>query len=1112
MEDDTKNNNLISKENLFELDSANKNTDSDDEKNQNPFLYVAIGASAGGLEALEQFFNNMPINSNLTFIVVQHLSPDYKSLMVELLSRQTDMEVFRAEEGLQLAPNCVYLIPPKKNITIKQGKLHLTEQGINRGLNLPIDIFFRSLAKDQKNNSIGIILSGTGSDGTLGVKAIKEVGGMIMVQDDRSAKFDGMPKSAIATGLVDYVLPPNKMPEELIKYIKHPYINKNQKNQDSEVDLISQNFLARILAIVRTRVGVDFSQYKPNTILRRLERRFSINQVENPEDYIQLLQQSPYEVKILYKEILIGVTQFFRDPAAWDLLKEKVVPKIFETKQNNSTIRIWSAACSTGEEAYSLAILLREYMDENDIYFDVKVFASDLDKDALEFAGTGIYPESIASDVTEQRLKKYFIKNKEEGYQIIEQIRRMVIFAKHNLVKDPPFSKIDMVVCRNLLIYLKPEMQNKVLSIFHFALNKNGFMFLGSSENLGSLSEVFSVIDSKSKVYKYKKDGQAPLINDLVLPAFNSMRKHTKSEIGSKNHENNDTDFLGNISEQLLNEFMPPSILIDSKNNILHFFKDVDRFIHFTYGRATFNVLKLVRHEFSMILSGIIHKAKKEKKDIIYKDVHYKEDDKIRSLDIGVKYLLDKKNKEQYFLISFIELTKEISQKNEVNEVEMNHQLAERINDLEQQLQHRDENLQTTVEELETSNEELQATNEELIASNEELQSTNEELQSVNEELYTVNSEFQKKIQELTSLNNDINNLLNNTKIGTLYLDRNLAIRKYTSFITKIFYIKDIDIGRPISDFSFNANYDYFFDDIKIALTELRPKEVEIQDKRKQWHLMRIFTYFTNENKVNGVIVTVIDITARIQAEEALREIENQYGQLTNNLPDTDIYLFDTNMKFLVVRGTQMKNMGMSSQYFEGHNLRNILDNKTREQIEPAYIKALAGEQGYAEFQYNDQHFIVKTKPLKDKKDTIIGGVALAQNITKQKAKKEKQRKEYQFMLQLLNTDECGYLILDKNFEITFLNDKIKEIFEIQSDDNFNNEQFNKKIKIFTLDDTELKKSNVPFSKVLTEYVEIKDYECQISINNNKIKAKANFTPWMFDENIEGMMIKICFK
>lgn len=472
MQSDKINRDEAIKEHLDELDNLGADEEKEGEKqNLQEFSIVGIGASAGGLEALEQFFSNMPKDTGLAFVVVQHLSPDYKSLMVELLSKHTEMKVLRVEDGMEVKPNCVYLITPKKNLTIFHRKLYLSEQGQKHTLNLPIDIFFRSLAEDLGDRAIGCILSGTGSDGTLGIRAIKGAGGMAMVQEESSAKFDGMPKSAIATGLIDYILPADKMPEQLVKYIKHPYVSKSD-NTDLHIRG-DEDTLSKILALIRTRTGNDFTYYKPNTIIRRIERRISINQLENIDNYLNLLVQSPSELNILYKELLIGVTKFFRDIEAMELVEKKVIPNVFKNKSKNDEIRIWVVGCSTGEEAYSIAIYMREYMEYVGKTFDLKIFATDIDRESIEYASAGIYPDNIIADVSEERLRNFFKKNN-NTYKVNENIRQMVIFACHNILKDPPFSKIDLITCRNLLIYFQPVMQKKVLSLFSFSLKNNG--------------------------------------------------------------------------------------------------------------------------------------------------------------------------------------------------------------------------------------------------------------------------------------------------------------------------------------------------------------------------------------------------------------------------------------------------------------------------------------------------------------------------------------------------------------------------------------------------------------------------------------------------------------
>ncbi|KAF0195690.1 MAG: two-component system chemotaxis family CheB/CheR fusion protein [Bacteroidetes bacterium] len=831
-------------------------------------ICVGIGASAGGLEALEVFFRNMPINSGMAFIVVQHLSPDYKSLMGELLSRYTTMEIFRAEDGIMVEPDSVYLIPPKKNMTMFHGKLFLTEQDTNRGLNLPIDIFLRSLAQDKGTDSIGIILSGTGSDGTLGIRAIKEAGGMVMVQDDQSAKFDGMPRSSIATGLVDYILPPDKMPEELIKFVKHPYINKTGKIEN----IISkdEDILTKILKIVREKVGVDFSFYKPATILRRLEKRISINQISKIENYISYLNQSPTEARILYKELLIGVTQFFRDQEAFNVTREKVIPDIFKNKQPGGNIRIWSVGCSTGEEAYSLAILFREYMDENKIDLDVKVFATDLDSESIEYASAGVYPESIISDVLPDRLRSYFLK-RENSYIVSERIRRMVIFASHNILKDPPFTKIDLIVCRNMLIYLNSAMQRRIMAMFYYSLVQTGHLFLGSSETVGEIADGYSTISSKWKVYKVKHGYRLPAqytFHNTITSLRDNRYKNRPDGIPVPA---NDVFRIENIYEDLVAGFLPPGVLLDSRLDLIHVFKDASRFLRIPQGKANLNILKMVLPEISVVLGSLLHKVAKEKKELIFREVQIILNNQLTYIDIGCRIIEEGRGKTTYFLVTFIEKQTTESESVRVDDFDLKSHYSERFSELERELQYTRENLQATIEELETSNEELQSTNEELIASNEELQSTNEELQSVNEELYTVNSEYQNKIEELTQLTNDMNNLLKNTNIGTLFLDKFLRIRRYTPAITKTINVMDMDIGRPVFHISHNLIYDSFQADIEKILETLVSKELEVLDKASNCYLMRMLPYRTIENAVDGVVLTLIEITERKRLEERIR-------------------------------------------------------------------------------------------------------------------------------------------------------------------------------------------------------------------------------------------------
>ncbi|MFP4516321.1 MAG: chemotaxis protein CheB [Desulfovibrionales bacterium] len=825
--------------------------------NENPVRIVAIGASAGGLEALELFFDQFPDGSDLAFVVIMHLSPDYKSLMVEIISRRTKMVVQEAQDGINLTPNTVYIIPPKKNLTVHNGKLFLNEQ--EKGLNLPIDIFFRSLADDQKENSIGIVLSGTGSDGSRGIRTIKEVGGMVMVQDVETAKFDGMPRSAIATGIVDYILPPEMMPEKLLHFVNGAL----GSDYEGDSPLTRENDLFRILGRIRSRMGVDFSFYKSSTVMRRIERRLGITQTGNVERYIEYLEENPQEITILFKELLIGVTKFFRDTEVFDMVKEKVLPEIFNTINTGEEIRAWVAGCSTGEEAYSMAILMTEFLEENGLYNEIKIFATDIDKDALQYAGYGIYPESIAADASRERLGKYFIK-KGEHYQVAPSIRKKVVFAYHNIIKDPPFRNMHLISCRNLLIYLQPVLQKRVLSNFAFSLNAGGILVLGTSETIGEFNDLFLTYSQKWKIYRTQQ-GRKHKGSFFVQPvAYKPEPSHPVMQrpVNGKKQTVIDT-----IYKSVLEQLMPPSVLIDKDRQVVYIFGDVDAYLKLPSGKIETNIARLARRSIAVQLGAALQKCMNEGINVTYENLKVTDSTgKSRGADITVRPF--SAGEEQYFIILFQEVSEgtQVSGCPEPRDVDQD--MLERITDLENELQMARQSLQSTIEELETSNEELQATNEELMASNEELQSTNEELQSVNEELITVNSEYQNKISELTGLNEDMNNLLANTDIGTLFLDERLHIRKFTPATTELVNIIETDVGRPISHLSHQLEYDDFVEDIRDVLATKQAVEKRIRAEKGQWLLVRIRPFFSAGGKVTGVVVSFVDISRQIAAED----------------------------------------------------------------------------------------------------------------------------------------------------------------------------------------------------------------------------------------------------
>lgn len=812
-------------------------------------IVVGVGASAGGLEALQDFFKNVPLDTGLAFVVIQHLSPDYRSLMDELLARETSIPIHIATDGMPIEEDNIYLIPPRHNISIFHDKLYLEAQEGKKRLNLPVDIFFRSLALEKGKNAIGIILSGTGSDGTLGTRAIKEAGGMIMVQDEKSAKFDGMPRNSIATGLVDYVLPPSRMPEELVNFVKHPFV-KQKKTLDSE---LSKNYdtLTKVILVLRDHGGIDFSFYKDATILRRLERRVSINRHDTLEEYLDFLKDSEKEQETLQRELLIGVTRFFRDAEAFDAIKTKVLPAMLDRK----AIRIWSAGCSTGEEVYSLAIMINEYLDSAAASCDVKIFATDIDRNSIEYAGRGFYPDSVMADVEPAYLSKYFIR-KENGYQIIESIRKTIVFATHNLLKDSPFSHIDLLVCRNLFIYIKPEIQARVLNMFYYSLGPGGHLFLGSSESLGELSSAFECLDSKWKIYRFK-EGYQPQPGKMLSLIKSPLAASTRA-FPSKVILNDGTKFE-RLLDYALSATLPPSIIVDGSDNIIHIVNDVSPFVKLQPGRFSQNVYDNVSPDIAVFVGSILRRLKREGEESVVENLI-----EIKGYGDNEVLLEGRRigsERAWFYLIGFRLRERAVRDVQPVQCAEApSGQYLDRITELEKELQFTKENLQATVEELETSNEELQSSNEELIASNEELQSTNEELQSVNEELYTVNSEYQTKIEELTRLNNDVNNLLKNTEVGALYLDRNLCIRKLTPIVSKITNIMESDFGRPIYHLSLGPGADVILQDIQKVVDTLQAVDRNTTIPGHGTFLVRIRPYRTDYNAVDGVLVIFIDI------------------------------------------------------------------------------------------------------------------------------------------------------------------------------------------------------------------------------------------------------------
>ncbi len=835
------------------------------------FPIVGIGASAGGLEALEQFFSNMPKGSGMAFVVIQHLDPSHVGIMPELLQRTTDMKVRQVTDHLQVKPNEVYVIPPNKSMSILNGYLHLFEPIELRGLRLPIDIFFRSLADDQQEKSIGIILSGMGSDGNLGLKAIKEKNGIVLVQDPQTSKFDGMPNSAIASVTVDILAAANELPAKLVSLLKY----NPATTQKPAVDEKNKSNLEKIVILLRTQTGHDFAFYKKNTLFRRIERRMGIHQIDKIANYVRFLQENPKELDILFKELLIGVTNFFRDTAVWEKLKEKVLPDVFNELPNGYLLRVWITGCSTGEEAYSFAIVFKEVCEKmkHSKNLTLQIFATDIDKDAIEIARKGVYRTNIVTDVSPERINQFFINN-ESDYSVNTSIREMVVFAPHDVIKDPPFTKLDFLLCRNLLIYMESDLQKKLMNLFHYSLNAGGLMLLGTAENVNSNEMLFTEIDKKLKIYK--RTITPVEIEKMDFPSSMSLANKWKQEdITPAKVALNIQTFADQL---LVQRFAPASVLINQEGDILYITGRTGKYLEPAAGKANMNIYAMAREGLRNELLGAIRKSKQNYEPIVLRNIKVGDTGGTQFVDVTFQQTEKPVEFKGTIMIVFSDVPALPQPSKRKSKTGKQTSFA-REHDLEIELQRTLEELQSTREEMQTSQEELKSTNEELLSTNEELQSTNEELttskeemQSMNEELQTLNIELQSKVSDFSEANNDMKNLLNSTDIATLFLDRELNIRRFTNQLTKIIKLRLSDIGRPFTEMVSDLQYPEIADHAREVLRTLIFKENDISTYDQRWFKVRIMPYRTLDDKIEGLVITFIDNTVAKKLEEELKK------------------------------------------------------------------------------------------------------------------------------------------------------------------------------------------------------------------------------------------------
>jgi two-component system CheB/CheR fusion protein len=832
------------------------------------FPIVALGSSAGGLEANEAFFKNVPPDSDMAYVIITHLEPHYPSLLAEIIAKSTTMEAIQAQDEMVVQKNNIYVIPPGKYMIITDGTLRLLSRDSEHEQFLPIDRFFRSLAEDRKEDAIAIILSGNASDGSFGIRAIHTNLGMVMVQSPETAKYASMPRSAIETGLVDYILPPSEMPGIMLKYV-HALGTSVQPPKAVPVE--SKDGVEKILSIVKSETGHDFSLYKKSTINRRIDRRMTVHQVESKEQYARYLLTDPKEIHLLFNELIIEVTSFFRNPEAFESLKENLKKTIFLPGSEN-TFRAWVAACSTGEEAYSIGIILRELMDETGMSLRAQIFGSDISEEAINIARTGNFPLAIADDVDANRLDKYFIKH-ENGYKLKKEVREMVVFASHDVNRDPPYLHLNLLSCRNLLIYFEPILQRRALETFSTAINPDGILFLGESETINGYDDRFVAIDPKWKIYRRRPYEVTPSTDHIeVQPRQRRKVDPPKARpvVGPSINEK--------AEKLLLTEHTPASLIVNEKNEVVYFHGRTSKYLEPSPGRASFSVRDLLREDIRYTVMTAIDESRTTGGSVLKEGVQTHTNGDSWFLNIIVEQLEDR-GPVTNLLVIFDERSIPQNILKGKQGLKITPDMETRIEELEKELRFTKDNLRSTIEQLEASNEELMSTNEELQSNNEELQSVaeesetgKEELSSLNEELMTVNSELERKNQELSRTSSDMRNLLNSVDEAILFLDIDLRIRRFTPLMQKIMNLLPGDVGRSILDITTNLSNETLISDIKEVLDNLNSQVKEVQTKDGHWYKIKILPYRTIDNVIDGTVVTFNDIDVQKRVQEMLGE------------------------------------------------------------------------------------------------------------------------------------------------------------------------------------------------------------------------------------------------
>lgn len=894
---------------------------------------VGIGGSAGAFTSLEAFFAHMPIDTGMAFIIIMHLDPNYKSQLSEVIQRFTTMEVHEATDGLVVEQNKVYIIPANKDMGIHNRKLLLLNPSRPKGIRQPIDYFLQSLAEDQWIRSVGIIFSGMGSDGETGIRMIKEKLGLTMVEDPKTAEYTSMPLAAIGTNLVDYVLAAEEMPLKLIQYLNHPVLAEETSDQVRSA-IQNTNAVQKILMLLRSHTGNDFALYKKSTVTRRIDRRIAFFQLRDYDQYVQYLKDNPQEIDILFNELLIGVTKFFRDAAAFDSLQENLI-KLIKKRKKKDPIRIWVTGCSTGEEAYSIAMLLMECTDklsQADMP-KIQIYATDLDAGALNHARIGLYHSNIVADVSPERIERFFTK-KDQQYAVKKELREMIVFAQQNLIKDAPFIKLDLLSCRNMLIYFTADLQKKIIPLFYYALKPEGIMFMGPAETIGGFTDMFTSIDPKWKLFS-RREGHMAMSKIVTFPFHITQQQTSLSKSNEVEQHSNQRSIAEIFNKALTDKFTPASVLVNEKGDILYSNGKSGKYLELPSGLANMNIYKMAKEELRYGIASSIHEAFLHHSTVGVDNIKLKENNRFRLINLKASFIQE--DGMQPLVLVVFEDMGSLRKSSSKQTTGLTDNAA--VKELEKELVYTKLRLNSTIEEMESSLEELKSSNEELQSTNEELQSTNEEslttkeeMQSLNEELMTMNAQYQSKTDELTRLNNDMKNLLDSTEIGTIFLDNHLDIVRYTPQVRKLFNLIPTDVGRPISHVVTNFEQPFEEDDIHEVIDKLLIKEIDIRTKTNEWYRVRIMPYRTLDNFISGAVLTFTLITDYKQMQSRLSVLKDYSIGLMNAIPDAVTQL-NKELSITHVNDEFVKLFAIKEENILGKNLGDFLHKRWKTEI-----------------------------------------------------------------------------------------------------------------------------------------------------------------------------------